>query len=115
MSRGSGCTIYEHPDKPPICSTWKCLWLRAAQSRNNEYMLNDPAMRPDKCGVMFRQVVHKKTGRTSVFAHVYPSRPRAWTHPPVFRMIDQWLQRGFLLVLYVGKRKYTIDHEEIRV
>lgn len=104
MRRGEGCTIYDHPDKPPVCSKWKCLWLTITQKRG-DYHLNDPKMRPDKCKVMFRS-----GGKGKVIATVYPSHPRAWTRPDVYAMIEQWLHKGFTVDVYVGRARTRLSY-----
>jgi hypothetical protein len=42
--QGDGCGIYESPDRPPVCATFQCAWLRGIGTEED---------RPDKSKAMF--------------------------------------------------------------
>lgn len=49
----NGCGIYNHPDKPKICSEYKCMWLANRMPAAIRKLFQSEDTRPDKLGVMF--------------------------------------------------------------
>jgi hypothetical protein len=92
---GKGCGIYE--DRPAVCRSFHCQWLL------------DPALggewKPEKA----KFVLYRDREKEELFnVAVDPAFPDAWTRPPFFAMIKQWVldgaERGRFVMVRVGKR-----------
>jgi hypothetical protein len=70
----SGCGIYH--ERPPVCRRFECGWLSAPNL--------PPALRPDRCGVLFCTNDHPSGEGYAVFA--YEMRPGA-----IDAELPQWL------------------------
>lgn len=73
---GKGCGIYTDPDKPKICSSYKCLWLDGT-------IPGDERRRPDRLGVLFQD---------SPVLTALECRQGALDSPQALYMVD-WLSK----------------------
>ena len=97
------CSIYER--RPVSCGAFRCLWL-ASQTRVPGERL-DPWLRPDKTHVVFYRNGGEKDPRT-IFAHVDPRYPEAWTHEPVASEVSRLVDRGAAVIVVIGKRRIAL-------
>jgi hypothetical protein len=88
---GKGCGIYT--DRPPVCQSFHCQWIRDAQL--------GPEWKPEKA----KFILYPDQERKEVFnVAVDPAYPDAWTKPPFFAAIKNWVQEGAELGRYVMVR-----------
>jgi len=77
--KGVGCSIFGKPERPKVCSAFKCAWLW------NESW--PEKLRPDRCGVMFEPF--NEDDHLSFAANMDPNRVRM-THAArgaIFKML----------------------------
>ncbi len=74
-----GCKIYD--DRPESCRDFECLWLQAQSRKDN--MLNEPALRPDKC----KGVIVTTTDSGGIVIKTDPDRPNAYLNGPLKRFV----------------------------
>jgi hypothetical protein len=88
---GKGCGIYT--DRPPVCRSFHCQWIRDAQL--------GPEWKPEKA----KFILYPDQEKKEVFnVAVDPAYPDAWTKPPFFAAIKNWVQEGAELGRYVMVR-----------
>jgi hypothetical protein len=88
---GKGCGIYA--DRPAVCRSFHCQWIRDAQL--------GPEWKPEKA----KFILYPDREREEVFnVAVDPAYPDAWTKPPFFAAIRNWVQEGAELGRYVTVR-----------
>lgn len=88
---GGGCGIY--PTRPVSCRTWHCQWALDG---------TDPAMRPDRLGVMFS---YAEGSHGSKAIAVWEVRPGAFLEPLAARVLLRLHRSGYTLV-YATPRGY---------
>jgi len=88
---GKGCGIYA--DRPPVCQSFHCQWIRDAQL--------GPEWKPEKA----KFILYPDQEKKEVFnVAVDPAYPDAWTKPPFFAAIKNWVLEGAELGRYVMVR-----------
>jgi hypothetical protein len=88
---GKGCGIYM--DRPPVCRSFHCQWIRDAQL--------GPEWKPEKA----KFILYPDREKKEVFnVAVDPAYPDAWTRPPFFAAINNWVREGAELGRYVMVR-----------
>jgi len=97
---GRGCAIY--PSRPPGCRDFACAWLVGHEDGKRP----DPALRPDRCHVVF----HEPVGRgANLIAHVDPDHPRAWAEGPAMTHVARIAAAGTTVAIHAGGRHYVVE------
>lgn len=81
---GGGCTIHDH--RPEVCLGFNCFWRAESWP--------DP-LQPSRCKVMFEAL----PGVETILISVEASRPDAWKHKRILRVISILRSKGRPLVL----------------
>jgi hypothetical protein len=85
---GKGCGIYEN--RPPVCQSFYCHWMLDSSL--------GPEWKPDKAKfVMFPDPANKEVFKVLVDS----AFPDAWTKPPFFAAIKNWVVSGATLGRFV--------------
>jgi hypothetical protein len=92
---GKGCGIYEN--RPPVCQSFFCQWML------------DPRLGPEWKPEKAKFILYVDREKEEVFnVAVDPAFPDAWTKPPFFAAIKNWVSEGAALgrfvIVRVGKR-----------
>jgi hypothetical protein len=88
---GKGCGIYA--DRPPICRNFNCQWILDARL--------GPEWKPEKA----KFILYLDPQKQEVFhVAVDPAFPDAWTKPPFFAAIKNWVEEGAELGRFVMVR-----------
>ncbi len=92
---GKGCGIYEN--RPPVCQSFFCQWMI------------DPRLGPEWKPEKAKFILYVDREKEEVFnVAVDPAFPDAWTKPPFFAAIKNWVSEGAALgrfvIVRVGKR-----------
>jgi len=101
---GKGCGIY--PDRPPACRSFHCQWIRDPRL--------GPEWKPEKAKfILYPDLAEKEAFNVAVD----PAYPDAWTRPPYFAAIKNWVQEGAELGRYVivriGSRRIGVLPDRI--
>ena len=88
---GKGCGIYE--DRPQVCRSFNCQWILDASL--------GPEWKPEKA----KFILYRDREREEVFnVAVDAAFPDAWTKPPFFATIKNWVLAGAQLGRFVMVR-----------
>jgi hypothetical protein len=92
---GKGCGIYEA--RPPVCQSFFCQWML------------DPGLGPEWKPEKAKFILYVDREKEEVFnVAVDPAFPDAWTRPPFFAAIKNWVlegaERGRFVLIRVGRR-----------
>ncbi len=92
---GKGCGIYEA--RPPVCQSFFCQWMVDSGL--------GPEWKPEKA----KFILYIDREKEEVFnVAVDPAFPDAWTRPPFFAAIKNWVlegaERGRFVLVRVGRR-----------
>ena len=92
---GKGCGIYD--DRPPVCQRFHCQWILDARL--------GPEWKPEKA----KFILYRDREKDEVFnVAVDVAFPDAWTKPPFFASIKNWVaegaQLGRLVMVHIGTR-----------
>lgn len=101
---GKGCGIYE--DRPSVCRSFYCHWML------------DPNLGPEWKPEKAKFVLYPDAKKEEVFhVAVDPAFPDAWTKPPFFVAIKDWVQegaeRGRFMVVHIGTRWIAVLPDRI--
>jgi len=84
---GEGCTIYDA--RPATCREFECLWLMS-QSREDPHERLPPALRPDRCKVVFSP----STNENIMAATILPNAAGAIDNKSVLSLIHSLVNNG---------------------
>jgi hypothetical protein len=101
---GKGCGIYEN--RPPVCRSFNCQWMLDSTL--------GPEWKPDKAKfVMFPDSKSKDVFNIMVD----PAFPDAWTKPPFFAAIKNWVAGeaalGRFVLVHTGPRVIAVLPDRI--
>lgn len=101
---GRGCSI--HPDRPGVCRTFFCHYLRNPNL--------GPEWRPERSGFM----LYTEAGGKRLVVASDSAKPGAWRRPPYYAQFKRWAAQGaphqHQLLVFNGKRATAVlpDRDE---
>jgi hypothetical protein len=101
---GKGCGIYE--DRPSVCRNFLCQWML------------DPRLGPEWKPEKAKFVLYPDRYKEEIFnVAVDPAFPDAWTKPPFFAALKNWVREGAELgrfvVVHIGTRRVAVLPDRI--
>jgi hypothetical protein len=101
---GKGCGIYA--DRPSVCRSFHCQWIVDARL--------GPEWKPDKA----KLILYIDREKEDIFhVAVDPAYPDAWTKPPFFATIKNWVtagaELGRIVVVHIGARWIAVLPDRI--
>lgn len=102
------CGIYA--GRPAACAMFRCLWL-ASQARPNPAERLDVALRPDQTRVVFYRSGEEVDPRT-IFVHVDPAYPLAWTVGPAAAEVDRLVGNGAVVIVLVNDERIILQRDQ---
>jgi hypothetical protein len=101
---GKGCGIYEN--RPPVCQNFHCQWMLDSSL--------GPEWKPEKA----KFVMSPDRKQQEIFnINVDPAFPDAWTKPPFFATIKNWVAAGATLgrfaLVQIGTRLIAVLPDRI--
>ena len=101
-----GCKVYNTPEKPEACTSFKCLWLVSQERPAEERMVY--GVRPDRSRVMFHDA-RDEDNPNVMYVHVDPAHPGAWRWAPIIDHINQVMRRGCAVHVIIGMRRIVLE------
>lgn len=99
-----GCLIYDKPEKPEACTSFRCIWLVSQDRRPEERMIY--GLRPDRSKIMMHDA---RNGDNTLYVHVDPAHPSAWRTPAILDHVNLVMSRGCAVHVIIGHRRIVME------